>query len=203
MAAVRRPLRLASRVPLTVALGGVLAALMAASAVAGSTHRDLVDALGVTWPDLAHGRLWRLPTSSLVQEDAGIVWPIVALLPALPVAEARMGPARTLLTWVAADAAATVLALAALEAAGDRLATAPNIGSSAGLLGVLAAWTMLLPERHRRRAVAALGAGLALALVVDPELAAVQHVIAAVVGGLLGHRLRSSPTHLRRRSCAA
>jgi hypothetical protein len=156
-------------------------------------------ALSVSWPEIGAGRLWRLPTSSLVQEESGVVWPIAALLAALPVAEARLGTLRALLAYVVSDAASSLLALGALAIIGDeRLAAEPNIGNSAGLLGLLAAWIATLPAPHRGRAGAALGLGVGIALAIDPELAAVQHVIAAATGGLLG----SSAFHLRRRSSA-
>lgn len=194
---VPRPTTLLARYPLTALLGGVLAVLMVATVVHSGLHDWLVARLGVTWPLITAGRLWRMPTSTLVQEDGGIVWPIVALLAVLPVAETRFGPVRALVTYVLCDALCTVLGLGALDLLGDRqLAATPNVGSSAGLLGLLAAWIAQLAPPHRLRAATALAAGLTAALVFDPELASVQHVIAAAAGGLLG----SSWSHLRRGS---
>jgi hypothetical protein len=190
-------LRHVSRNPLTLLLGGLVASLMAATVIDPGLHGQLVARLSVSWPHLGAGQLWRLPTSSLVQEDPGFVWPIGVLLAVLPAAESRLGTLRALLVYVVCDAASSLLALGALEIIGDqRLASEPNIGSSAGLLGLLAAWIATLGPPRRCRAGWALGAGLLLALVIDPELAAVQHVIAAITGGLLG----SSRIHLRRRS---
>ena len=190
-------LRHVSRYPLTLLLGGLIASLMAATVIDPGLHGRLVARLSVSWPHLAAGHLWRLPTSSLAQEDPGFVWPIAVLLAVLPAAESRLGTVRTLLVYVVCDAASSLLPLGALEIIGDpQLASEPNIGSSAGLLGLLAAWIATLRAPHRCRAGWALGVGLLLALVIDPELAAVQHVIAAITGGLLG----SSTIHLRRRS---
>jgi hypothetical protein len=189
-----------SRYPLTLLLGGLLVALMVATVADPGLHGRLVARLSVSWPHVGAGHLWRLPTSSLVQESSGWVWPIAALLAALPAAEARFGALRTLLIYVVCDAASSLLALGALEVVGDRrLAAEPNIGSSAGLLGLLAAWIATLRPPGRRQAAGALGAGLGIALVVDPELAAVQHVIAAVTGALIG----SSWVHLQRRTSLA
>jgi hypothetical protein len=187
------------RYPLTLLLGGLIVGLMVATVIEPGLHARLVDGLSVSWPEIGAGRLWRMPTSSLVQEDSGFVWPIAALLAVLPAAEARLGTLRTLLVYVICDAVSSLLALGALEVIGDgRLASEPNIGSSAGLLGLLAAWIATLPAPHRGRAGAALGLGVALALAIAPDLAAVQHVIAAVTGALLG----SSIVHLRPRSSA-
>lgn len=189
-----------SRYPLTLLLGGLLVALMLGTVVDPGLHGRLVARLSVSWPHLGALHLWRLPTSSLVQEQSGFVWAIAALMLALPAAEARFGSLRTLLIYVVCDAASSLLALGALELIGDeRLAAEPNIGSSAGLLGLLAAWIVTLRPPARRQAGGALAAGLAIALAVDPELAAVQHIIAAVTGALLG----SSAIHLRPRSSPA
>jgi hypothetical protein len=187
------------RYPLTLLLGGVLVALMVATVIDPGLHPRLVDRLSVSWPQIGDGRVWRLPTSSLVQEESGWVWPIAALLAALPAAEARLGALRALLVYVICDAVSSLLALGALEIIGDeRLAAEPNIGSSAGLLGLLAAWIATLPAPHRGRAGVALALGVGIALVIVRDLAAVQHVIAAATGALLG----SSVVHLRRRSSA-
>jgi membrane associated rhomboid family serine protease len=188
------------RYPLTLLLGSLLVALMVATVIDPGLHPRLVDRLSVSWPEIGAGRLWRVPTSSLVQEESGFVWPIAALLPVLPAAEARLGTLRTLLVYVICDAASSLLALGALEIVGDqRLAAEPNIGSSAGLLGLLAAWIATLPAPHRGRAGAALALGVVIALAIDPELAALQHIIAVATGALLG----SSVTHLGRRASVA
>ena len=170
---------------------------MVATVIDPGLHARLVHRLSVSWPVIAEGRLWRVPTSSLVQEDSGWVWPIGALLVALPLVEGRLGTLQALLVYVVCDAASSLLALAALEVIGDeRLAGEPNIGSSAGLIGLLATWIATLPAPHRGRAGAALAVGLAIALAIVPDLAAVQHIMAAATGGVLG----SSLVHLRRRS---
>lgn len=190
---MRRAARSARRLPATLGLGGLLLALMVATLLHAPSHSLLVQRLGVSWPDLEHLRLWRVATSSLVQDDSGVVWPIVALLPALAAAELRFGSVATVAAYVLVDIVSTVPVLAGLALAGvggsqgaERLAELPNIGSSAGLVGVLAAAIAVHGGRTRRLAAAALGAGLAAALALDWELASVQHAIAALAGAAAG-----------------
>jgi hypothetical protein len=78
-----RAARTARRLPATLALSALLIALMVATTLHAPSHSVLVQRLGVSWRDLQQLRLWRVATSSLVQDDTGVVWPIVALLPAL------------------------------------------------------------------------------------------------------------------------
>jgi hypothetical protein len=84
---------------------------MVATVIDPGLHACLVDSLSVSWPEIGAGRLWRMPTSSLVQEESGFVWPIAALLAVLPAAEARLGTLRTLLVYVICDAVSSLLAL--------------------------------------------------------------------------------------------
>lgn len=181
------------RLPVTLTLGAVLLALMVATVLGSPSHAQLVRVLGLSWPDLEHLRLWRVLTNSLVQDDTGVVWSIVVLLPALAVLELRSGSAAAAGTYLLCDIASTVPVLLALGLAGDagsagaeRLAAQPNVGSSAGLIGVLAA--VIGSSRSRARPVFAvvLAAFLAGSLVFDWELAGVQHAIAAAIGAAVG-----------------
>jgi hypothetical protein len=183
----------ARRLPVTLALGGLLLALMLASALHAPSHAVLVQRLGISWPDLEHLRLWRMATSSLVQDDTGLVWPIVALIPALAAAELRFGSAPAAAAYVLIDIVSTVPVLGVLALAGaagsrgaERLADLPNIGSSAGLVGLLAAVIAAHRGPARRLAAAALATGLAAGLALDRELASVQHVVAALAGIVVG-----------------
>ena len=185
------------RLPVTVVLGGVLLGLMVAVTIRPSLHAVLAAHLGVDWDQLVDGRAWRLTTSSLVQDGGGIVWPIVALLACLPLAERRFGSWFTLGLYVVADMVSTVVPLAIAAAVGDPESHDPNIGSSAGLVGLLAAWVVTLEERPvRNAALAVLVVALAGTIVVDPELASTQHAVAAAVGVVAG----SSWAHRTRRS---
>jgi hypothetical protein len=190
---MRRAAGIARRLPATLALGGLLLAVMLATVLHAPPHSVLVLRLGVSWRDLQHLRLWRVATSSLVQDDTGLVWPIIALLPALAAAELRFGSAPTVAAYVLVDVVSTVPVLAVLALAGaaglrgaQRLADLPSIGSSAGLIGVLAAAIAALRGRRRRLAAAALATGLAAALAFDWELASLQHTIAALAGAAAG-----------------
>lgn len=184
------------RLPVTLGLGGLLLALMVANGLRTPPHSVLVQQLGLSWRDLERLRLWRMATSSLVQDGTGVVWPIVALLPALAAAELRFGSAPAAAVYLLSDLVSTVPVLALLALAGtagsrgaERLAGLPNVGSSAGLFGVLAAVVAASPGRVRRIAASVLVAGLAASLALDWELAGVQHVIAALVGAALELRL--------------
>jgi len=166
---------------------------MVATAVRPSLHPALVRDLGATWPALRDGRVWRLATSSLVQDERGISWPIVALLPALLVAGAMFGPWLTLGIFYAADVTATAPVLAVLRE------TTPNTGASAGLIGLIAACIAAgRPGRLRAVAATVLAGGLALEAALDWELATAQHMIAAVVGAGLGYAVRGASRRRRR-----
>lgn len=186
---VDRVAALARRFVGTLALGGTIVWLMAASAGDPSYHETLASRFAMSWSAVAGLELWRIPLSSIVQQDAGWIPQIVLLLGALVLAEARLGTRRTLATYVACDALSTLPVLVVLHLVGPlipgagRLADAPNLGSSAGLYGLLAASiASLAPGRVRTGAALGLGATLLVAGVVDPELGAWQHVIAATLG---------------------
>lgn len=194
--AVKRACAIGRRFPASLTLGTTLTATMTATALQPSWYDPLVRRVGVTWPDVAALQLWRVPTSSLVQQQTGIVWPIVALLPVLAAAELRFGSATTLATYALVDALGTVPVLAVLALSGaaglsqaQKLADTPNLGSSAGLVGLLAALSATLGGRQRRLAASVLATGLACALLLDWDLADAQHAIAAIAGGAIGLRL--------------
>lgn len=191
--------RLARRFPVSIVLSAAILWFMAATAGDPTFHATLVDQLALSWPDITSIQWWRIPLSSLVQEDVGIRWSIFLLLPALPVAEARLGWRRTLLVFFVSDAFSSVPTLAISEivgAAGSSWALEPNLGSSSGLVGLLGAWVASLPaERRRSWAVGMLVGALAVGAAIERDLASVQHVVAAAVGAglLLILRRRRSP----------
>lgn len=168
----------------------VLLVLMAATAGDPGCHAMLADRLGLDWPDLTGLRWWRVPLSPLLQEDVGIRWSIIALFPALFLAESRLGSRLMLLAFFACDALSSVPTLAALEGLGNvgftearELAGEPNLGSSSGLIGLLAVWVGSLPATNRRAwAVAALAVFVAANLAVERDLASIQHGVAMMVG---------------------
>ncbi len=183
---------LARRYAGTLALGGTILWLMAASAGDPVYHQALADRFAVSWPALAGLELWRIPLSSIVQEDVGWVPQILLLLGALAFAEARLGTRRTLATFVACDVLSTVPVLVGLHLIGARLPSAgrladeASLGSSAGLYGVLAAGVAsLAPSRLRTAAALTLATTLIVAGAVDPELSAWQHALAAGIGATI------------------
>lgn len=181
--------RLARRFAGSIALAAVITWVMAASSGDPAYHRLLVDRFAVSWPSLSGLELWRIPSSSLVQQDTGWVVQITLLLGALVLAEARLGSRRMLATFFLADAVATVPTLIVLHLLGSsaaRVADEPNLGSSAGLFGVLAAAIASLgPSRLRTVAATLLAVGLAVAAAADPEVTSWQHALAALVGAAL------------------
>jgi hypothetical protein len=175
------------RWPVTALLTAVIVGLLVAGEAGLGVAR-----VGITWPALADGEVWRIPVSALVQEDVG-GWAILLLVPCLGLAEHRFGSWAALLVFFGVDALSTVPVLAALHLVGGvggaqaaRLAGEPNVGSSAGLVGALGAWVAARPPRTRWRWVLGLAGALVVGMAIDPELAGVQHAIAAVIGGAAG-----------------
>lgn len=194
--------RSARRFAASLTVAAVILWTMAATAGDTAFHQTLVDRFALSWPSLAALELWRIPLSAFVQEDAGWVAQIVVLLLALGLAEARLGTRRTVVTFFLADAASSVPALLALHLFGSwspalgRLADEPNLGSSAGLLGLLGACAASIEAtRVRLGCAAVLAGGLATAAVIDPEFSALQHAVAVVAGAAL--TLAARPRHPR------
>ena len=182
--------RIATRFPLSIALAGTLVWFMLVTEDDPGFHTSLVDALGLNWQTLTAGEIWRIPASALVQEDSGIAWTILALLAAVPLAEARFGWRATLAGFFLADAVSATLVLVTLRVAGaagipdaNALTTSLDAGSSAGLLALLAASIARLDRPRLRLGLGgALTAGLALGLALERDLADVQHLVAAALG---------------------
>jgi hypothetical protein len=175
------------QLPVTVVLGAIIVGIIAASTAGLDVSR-----VALTWPVLAAGDVWRIPVSPLVQEDPAD-WSILLLLPCLALAEHRFGSPAALLLFFGVDALSTLPVLTALHLAGvagwreaRELADEPNMGSSAGLIGALGAWIAALAPRTRWRWALGLAGALAVGMAVQPGLAGVQHVIAAIVGAAVG-----------------
>lgn len=190
--------RVGRRFPASLMLGGAMVWFMAATAGDAGYHATLVGHFALNWGDLAALQWWRVSLSSLVQEDPGFAAPILGLLVVLPLAERRFGMLPTVALFLVCDAVSSVPTLALLQVAGDsgsataaELASEPNLGSSAGLLGLLAAWITALPRSRWQVASAALLAlGLLAGIAVERELADVQHLLGAGAGAMLGLTLR-------------
>ena len=177
------------RFPVTTAVATFVVWLMAATAVDPRLHGQLLRQYGLSWGDLVRLQLWRLPTSQLLQTHAGWVASTLVLVAVLPLAEWRLGSARTVTVITLADWASTLTVLVGLRLAaalGDTgaalLIAARDAGSSSALYALLAVLAASLPGARVRLAA---GAGLALwlvaALVLQHHLFDVQHAGAAVV----------------------
>ncbi|MEZ5412416.1 MAG: flippase-like domain-containing protein [Acidimicrobiales bacterium] len=179
----------ARRFPVTTAVTALVTWLMAATAFDPRLHGQLLRQYGISWGDLTRLQLWRLPTSQLLQTRPGWVGTNLLLLVAfLPLAEWRLGSARTAAVLAVADWSSTLSVLAGLRLAaalGDagaaHLIAARDAGTSSALYAAAAATAASLP---RGRARLAAGGGLALwlgtQLVVHHRLFDVQHAAAAL-----------------------
>lgn len=187
--------------PVTVGLLGVTLWLMIVTQEDPLFHRDLVRALGLSWPELEALELWRIPASALVNTESGLQWAIVLLLLLVPLAESRFGSLVTLGLFFAADAVASLSMLAALrlaDLAGDagagEAANRHDVGSSTGCYGLAAALVVSVsPGRRRRIAAAVLAVWLLGALALNRDLADLQHAVAAAAGAAIGIALRLGP----------
>lgn len=190
---------LVRRFPVSLVLLGVTLWLMTVTQEDVVFHERLVSALGLSWPDLERGELWRIPASALVNEEPGLQWAIILLLVFVPLAESRFGSVRTLVTFFVADLASSLSTLSVLrvaDLAGDEqageLARAHDVGSSSGCYGLAAALAVSLPPgRTRLVAAGALSVWLVGALVVNRDLADAQHAISAAAGAALTLALRA------------
>ena len=184
-----RLLGVVRRFPVTVALLTLLAWLMAATAIDPSLHHELLRQFGLAWHDLQRLQLWRLPTSQLIQAHSGWGWNLLAALVVLTLAERRLGSARTLTVFFVADWGSTgaiLLALRIAAALGNTMAADTisrrdgGVSSALYALGTVLA-ASLWPGRTRRVALAAAAAVIVGPLLANHNLAAAQHLGAALV----------------------
>ena len=192
------------RFPVTTTFAVVQLWLMLSSAYDPQVHRQLIAAAGSSWELLAHGQLWRLLTSPVVQASPGLVWVNVVLgAVALPLAEARLGSRWTAVGFFAGDLLGSVpvllgTRLAAAVGSGTALDQLHEVdgGTSAGCWALIAAVVVLLPAGPwRTRAGLLLAAVLVGGLLLDRGIADVQHAVsvAGVVAALtVGRRALSA-----------
>jgi phosphatidylglycerol lysyltransferase len=199
-------LRTLQRFPFTTALIGVIVWLMSVTAIDADSFPPLLRNLGLRWDDLLHLQFWRLGTSQLIQDRAGLVWSIVALtFVAAPIAEWRIGTRRSIITFFIGDWISTIIVLASarlLEASSHAAALHIGMrdsGSSSGgwALAVVTACS-LRSRRWRTVALVAMIGFLTVALVAHRRIFDIQHFISAMTALGLGHwwfspRQRGSP----------
>lgn len=202
----RRAGAVLQRFPATATFLAVQLWLMLSTAYDPQVHRQLFAATGSSWDTVAHGQLWRLLASPVVQTSPGLVWVNLLLgLLAFLVVEARLGSRWAVVGFFAGDLLSSVPVVLVLRAlAGTGVGAAQEAlhrldgGSSAGTWALLAVAVLTLPRRRVRRAAAALLVlGLAIALAVDQQLFDVQHLVSVlgVLGLAAARRLR--PGHPR------
>lgn len=181
------------RLPFTTSL---LATMLVANATGGSlthsiTEEALLGRVGYGLDTLQAGRLDTLITNI---PFALYPWMLatITFLVLIGVApfELVAGWRRTALVFFAAQIGGYLLAsllvawpLAALGSGwGQSLATARDVGPSAGAFGCLAALSWYLPQPWRRRGIVALGLYLAGFLLLTHRIWDVEHLIAGIIG---------------------
>jgi len=201
---VRRARDLLVRFPFTFAVGTVVIWLMATTAADARLAVELNRHLALSWRDLQHLQLWRLPTSQLLQTHPGWVLSNLALLLiGLPLAEWRVGSRRAIAVFFVGDWLSTLTVVFAMRlAAGLGSAAALDVlthrdsGTSSGLWALIAAVAWSVPAGPPRRlAMAAVVVPSVLALALVPGLFAVQHLLAVVASVVISAVLdrRRSP----------
>lgn len=182
-----RARRVVTRLPATLCLGGLVIWFMAATNGSPSLHHELLRHIGLSWRDLTHLQLWRLPTSQLAETTAGFVWSNVALLMLiLPIAEWRLGTRRTVLVFFLGDWASTLITLVALRFVSPWSSWAAHIlvvrdaGPSAGAWALVITVALTLrPARVRRVLTTALMTFLVATMILHGRLYDVQHLLSA------------------------
>lgn len=186
------------RYPLSCAFIAFQLWVMTTTAVFHLSHDDLLRSLGVDWPLLARGEVWRLLTSPLIQAHAGFEWGNVAMLALFPWAERRLGVRTMAAIYFIGDNISTVVTLLGLrvakafdvQGAGTMLAQL-DAGTSAGSLAVLVAGAALTSDRRRRAQLVSVPIfGLAALLATGGHLYDIQHLLAAIVGAGAGAVVR-------------
>ncbi|HXH22804.1 MAG TPA: hypothetical protein VNN10_12325 [Dehalococcoidia bacterium] len=186
---------LASRLRFTP---GLLVVITAVGLLTGTVFRSeqplILRTIGFDFDTLQAGRLYVLPLVPLVQEHAGLTWHL-ALQVALYVGalEFFAGPWMAWAVFFTSDLIASVgsaLLFRGLAAAGSATAASylhtPDLGSSAGMLGALAAASTLAPRRLRAPAVASLILVTVFTLLFIHREYPFEHALGAAAGLLCG-----------------
>ncbi len=189
-----RALAFARRFPVTLSIGLVVCWIMAATRLDPSFHHVLERHLGLSFLDLQHLQLWRLPTAELIQTRAGFRWANIALLSvSLPFAEWRLGSRRSIAIFFLCDWVSSLLTygcMVVFAAMGNigahQILIEHDSGSSAGAWALATAGALSLTDpRWRRMAVGSIFVFLGGALVIFHRLFDLQHLLAALTAVVL------------------
>ena len=184
-----RALAFARRFPVTLSIGLVVCWIMAATRLDPSFHHVLERHLGLSFLDLGHLQLWRLPAAELIQTRAGFRWANIALLSvSLPFAEWRLGSRRSIVVFFLCDWVSSLMTygcMVVFAAAGSvgahQILIERDSGSSAGAWALATAGALSLTDpRWRRLAVGSVFVFLGGALVIFHRLFDLQHLLAAL-----------------------
>ena len=189
-----RVLGVLHRFPFSAALIGVVVWLMGITAIDTDSYRPLLRNLGLRWGDLLHLQFWRLATSQLIQDRAGLVWSIVALaLIAAPIAEWRIGTRRSIITFFIGDWISTIIVLvgarlleASAHAATVHISTRDSGSSSGGWALAVVTACSLRDRRWRAAALVAMLGFLLATLVTERRIFDVQHFVSALTALVMG-----------------
>lgn len=144
--------------PFTIGFAVLQLWIMTAGQISPGVHEELLEATGTSWQALAHGQVWRLLTSPLVQSSPGFLWSNIKLLViVLPLAEWRLGTKRAAAVFFLGDMISSIPTLIALRIAAAvgsttaaRLVDQPDGGTSAGSWALYAAVAWTLPTKWLR-----------------------------------------------------
>ncbi len=181
----QRIVDLSRKFPITVAFVSLQLWLMTATAVHPEIQHELLRSIGLNWPSLVHGELWRLFTSPLIQVDAGFVWANLLLLFLVPIAEWRLKAQRFALIYFLGDMISTLIVLVGVRITSgvdDEILHSFDGGTSSGSIAVTAAALTTIPNARVRWACLAAGfVVLLLFALFDTQLFDLQHLLAGVV----------------------
>lgn len=182
---------LVRRLRFTLLIGTVVVGLQVLSRDA-ARHRRLVRAMGLNWPNLAAGRVWRLATGLLVEDQVGLRWSILVPFLWVGVAEWFLGWRRTALTFFATDWVSSVIVLVGLRIHAPHSAWSArelirlDTGTSAAIYGTLAALCASRRGDQRWLSTLVLTQGMFTIWLTNRRLFDVQHLLAIAVGIALG-----------------
>jgi hypothetical protein len=191
----RRAAQLISRLRFTLLIGVVVLAIQL-SLSSPSTHARAVRALGTNWHTLASGRVWRLVTGVLTEDQPGVRWSILIPFFWVGVAEWYLGWRRTAIVFFVSDWLSTIPVLVVLRLASTHSVWSAqeiaqfDCGSSSAIFGTLAAFCATRRGPNAWIAPAILVQSMITIWLTNHRLSDVQHLVAIGIGLALGLMMR-------------